>query len=91
MDNLTAHKTENVIELMRELAIEWIWVVPYSPEYNAIELPFSQVKKEFKEAKLRSLVKGDDFDQHEAIKQSFKCQKVKYIDKCIAHAIKVLY
>ena len=48
MDNLTAHKTQNAIELMRELNIEWIWVVPYSPEYNAIELPFSQVKKVYK-------------------------------------------
>ena len=62
MDNLTAHKTQNAIELMRQLAIEWIWVVPYSPEYNAIELLFSQVKKVFKEAKLRSLVRGEDFD-----------------------------
>ena len=48
MDNLIAHKTQNVIDLMRELGIEWIWVVPYSPEYNAIELPFSQVKKVYK-------------------------------------------
>ena len=77
--------------MMRELAIEWIWVVPYSPEYNAIELPFSQVKKVYKSAKLRSLVKDEDFDQSHAIRQSFSSQSVKYIDKCIAHAIKVLY
>ena len=41
MDNLAVHKTKNVKSLMRELNFEWIWVVPYSPEYNPIELTFS--------------------------------------------------
>ena len=72
---------------MKDLEIEWIWVVPYSPEYNAIELPFSQVKKAFKEAKLRSLVKGNEFNQHISIRRIFEGQKVKYIDKCIRHAL----
>ena len=40
MDNLAVHKTLNVKSLMRELGFVWIYVVPYSPEYNAIELPF---------------------------------------------------
>lgn len=41
MDNLAVHKTKDVKSLMRELNFEWIWVVPYSPEYNPIELTFS--------------------------------------------------
>lgn len=40
MDNLAAHKTPAVKDKMRELGISWILNVPYSPEYNAIELPF---------------------------------------------------
>ena len=52
MDNLAAHKTAAVKEKMRELGISWILVVPYSPQFNAIELPFGQVKKKFKELKL---------------------------------------
>ena len=40
MDNLAAHKTNVVKDKMRELGISWIFVVPYSPQYNAIELPF---------------------------------------------------
>ena len=52
MDNLAAHKTAAVKERMRELDIAWIWVVPYSPQYNAIELPFGQIKKRFRESKL---------------------------------------
>ena len=90
MDNLAAHKTQEAVLLMKELSIEWIWVVPYSPEYNAIELPFSQVKKAFKEEKLRSMVKGNEFDQYKTISRIFEGQKVKYIDSCVKHAIKAL-
>ena len=52
MDNLAAHKTVAVKDKMRELGISWILVVPYSPQFNAIELPFGQIKKRFKELKL---------------------------------------
>ena len=52
MDNLAAHKTTAVKDRMRELGISWIFVVPYSPQFNAIELPFGQVKKRFRELKL---------------------------------------
>jgi len=47
--------------------------VPYSPEFNAIELPFSQVKKKFKDLKLLSVANGNKFDQNKAIKESFEC------------------
>ena len=33
MDNLQVHKTEVVKDLMRELKMEWIWNVPYSPDF----------------------------------------------------------
>ena len=52
MNNLAVHKTIAVKNKMRELGITWIFNVPYSPQYNAIELPFSQVKKKFKDLKL---------------------------------------
>ena len=40
MDNLAAHKTAAVKDKMKELGITWKYVVPYSPQFNAIELPF---------------------------------------------------
>ena len=52
MDNLRVHKTDDVKDLMLQLKIEWIYNVPYSPDYNAIEFVFSQVKKSFKDLKL---------------------------------------
>ena len=33
MDNLQVHKKSEVIDCMKELKIEWIWNVPYSPDY----------------------------------------------------------
>ena len=68
------------------LRMEWIYNVPYSPEYNAIELPFSQVKKCFKELKLQHLANNRKFSQEEAINESFSRQSKDYVDKCIAHA-----
>ena len=62
MDNLSVHKAPLARELMRELEFEYIWVVPYSPEYNAIELPFGQIKLHFKKAKLACLTKEIPFD-----------------------------
>ena len=62
MDNLAVHKTNDVKALMRELGFEWIYNVPYSPEYNAIELPFGQIKKHFREAKLVCLANEFPFD-----------------------------
>ena len=52
MDNLSAHTKSEVKDRMRALDISWILNVPYSPQYNAIELPFGPIKKKFKELKL---------------------------------------
>ena len=56
MDNLSVHKTPAVKELMIQLKFEWIYNVPYSPQLNAIEFAFSQVKLFYKQLKLRALV-----------------------------------
>ena len=52
MDNLRVHTTLPIQNLMSQLKMECIYNVPYSPQFNAIELPFGQVKKKFKELKL---------------------------------------
>ena len=62
MDNLTVHKTQAVQDFMRKSKIEWIWNVPYSPDFQPIETVFSQVKRTFKDDKLRTLLAGKPFD-----------------------------
>ena len=48
MDNLSAHTSERSKQAMRDRGFRWIYNVPYSPEYNPIELTFSMVKRHFR-------------------------------------------
>ena len=41
MDNLSAHTSERSKEAMRQAGFRFIYNVPYSPDYNAIEFVFS--------------------------------------------------
>ena len=48
MDNLSAHTAERSKQAMRDYGFRFIYNVPYSPEYNPIELTFSMVKRHFR-------------------------------------------
>ena len=41
MDNLSAHTSERSKSAMRDRGFRYIYNLPYSPEYNPIELVFS--------------------------------------------------
>jgi transposase len=54
MDNLSAHKTDRVRELIEERGCE-LWFLPaYSPDYNPIEQAFSKIKALLKKAGART-------------------------------------
>ncbi len=54
MDNLGAHKTDRVRELMEEKGCE-LWFLPaYSPDLNPIEEAFSKVKARLRKAAART-------------------------------------
>jgi transposase len=44
MDNLSAHKTEKVRELVEEAGYELLYLPPYSPDLNPIEEAFAKIK-----------------------------------------------
>lgn len=44
MDNLSAHKGEEVRELIEARSCELLFLPPYSPELNPIEEAFSKIK-----------------------------------------------
>ena len=48
MDNLSAHTAERSKQAMRDHGFRFIYNVPYSLEYNPIELTFSMVKRHFR-------------------------------------------
>jgi transposase len=54
MDNLSAHKTEKVRELVEEAGCELLYLPPYSPDLNPIEEAFSKIKGILRKAEART-------------------------------------
>jgi transposase len=54
MDNLNAHKSEEVRELIEGRGCEALFVPPYSPDYNPIEEAFSKIKGLLRKAQART-------------------------------------
>lgn len=54
MDNARIHKTESVLQFLRENNILYKYLVPYSPELNPIEEFFSMFKSRFSNTRLTS-------------------------------------
>ncbi len=54
MDNLSAHKTEKVRELVEGAGCELLYLPPYSPDLNPIEEAFSKIKGILRKAAART-------------------------------------
>lgn len=54
MDNLTAHKTARVRELIEGRGCELVYLPAYSPDYNPIEEAFSKIKNLLRKAEART-------------------------------------
>jgi transposase len=54
MDNLSAHKVAGLEELVRSCGAHLIYLPPYSPDFNPIELAWSKVKTILRRIKART-------------------------------------
>ena len=54
MDNLSAHKSERVKELIEGAGCELVYLPPYSPDFNPIEEAFSKIKALLRKAEART-------------------------------------
>ena len=54
MDNLSAHKSEKVRELVEGAGCELLYLPPYSPDLNPIEEAFSKIKGILRKAAART-------------------------------------
>jgi transposase len=54
VDNLSAHKSERVRELIEARGCELLYLPPYSPDFNPIEEAFSKIKGLLRKAQARS-------------------------------------
>lgn len=60
MDNLSAHKNAEVRRLIEQKGAKLIFLPPYSPDYNPIELAISKIKSVLRKLARRNV--GDLFD-----------------------------
>jgi transposase len=54
MDNLPAHKVAAVRQIIEATGATLLYLPPYSPDFNPIELAFSQIKAHLKKAAART-------------------------------------
>jgi len=54
MDNLSAHKSPRVRELVEERGAKLLYLPPYSPDYNPIEEAFAKIKSLMRKAEART-------------------------------------
>ena len=55
MDNLSVHRSNDIMERLDELSIEYVFSPPYSPDFNPIESVFSIYKNKIKRWRLKSI------------------------------------
>jgi transposase len=55
LDNLPAHKRKEAVEAIEERGAWLLFLPPYSPDYNPIELAFSKFKAHMKRLKPRTI------------------------------------
>ena len=72
LDNLAVHKAKSVKKKMDELLMKPVWNVPYASDLNSIEYVFSMLKRNFKKAKLNSIMNTQNSNTEELIYSAWK-------------------
>ncbi len=55
MDNLPAHKVQGVREAIEDVGASLLYLPPYSPDFNPIEMVFSKLKALLRAAEARTM------------------------------------
>lgn len=55
LDNLPAHKSEKAAQCLKQRGAWFLFLPPYSPDLNPIELVFSQIKAHLRKAEARTV------------------------------------
>jgi hypothetical protein len=53
LDNLSSHKPQRVADLIRAASADLVYLPPYSPDLNPIELAFSKIKQSLRSLAIR--------------------------------------
>lgn len=80
MDNLPAHKVDGIEALIEAQGARLIYLPPYSPDFNPIELAWAKVKATLRRLKARTLP-----DLIDALKQALLAITLQDIQAWFAH------
>ena len=72
MDNLNVHRSKRAKAFMEENDVRAIYNVPYSPEYNPIEVYFGHIKRPYRQMKLEMMVNKEKFDSRKLIMEAIE-------------------
>ena len=61
MDNLSSHKRVAAVRAIERAGCSVVYLPPYSPDYNPIELAFAKIKARLRAAELRTVDKIEAF------------------------------
>lgn len=82
LDNLSVHKASLVAKVAEEVQVQLIFNVPYSPQFNGIEMYWSLVKRVYKNSALQRLLKGNHQSDIALIKSSLLAIPAEQIKNC---------
>ena len=87
LDNLSVHKTNEVLEVYKRLNITTVFNVPYSPQFNGIECYFSLVKGAYKKLLMKQMLKGNRVTTERLIKSSIEQVEDEKVMKCVRNGL----
>ena len=84
------HRSNSAVQEMEQLGFEYVFNLPYSPDYNPIEVCFAQIKHEFKRLRTDKLIKGQPINTDELIRLSITRLSKDTIAKSIERSWKLI-
>jgi transposase len=80
MDNLSSHKRVVAVRAIEEAGCSVVYLPPYSPDLNPIELAFAKIKARLRAAELRTIDKVENFfgTVHEAFTTDECCNYIRH-------------
>lgn len=87
LDNLSVHKTNEVLEVYKRLKITTVFNVPYSPQFNGIESYFSLIKGVYKKLLMKEMLKGNRVTTEPLIKRSIQQVEDDKVMNCVRNGL----
>ena len=89
LDNLKVHTSIDSATFLAEEGIECIWAPLYSPDYNAIEFYFSQMKHWVKRARLNDMLERRKRTYDDYVAEAADKIDNEKVDGVIEHVLKL--